>query len=194
MLGLDALTPDDQDRLRADLRIALTGGVVAAALMGAVFVLVGNVGDSEARVLLETALPTVRSFTSTVMVVSASTLALMLTLLGLTSDTDRQIRGSHFERVRQIAFADVVVFAVATFLLVTLVVPFGDASGIPHRWYNVLYYAAAGLSALVGGVVVGVMLLIYAAVRDLTATFGPGDKSPLLEEAEEPDDTDEAGG
>ncbi|WP_420455619.1 hypothetical protein [Rubrivirga sp.] len=187
MFGLDALTPDDQEQVRADLRIALTGGLVAAVLMGTVLVLVGNVGDSEARSLLQAAIPTIRSFTSTVMVVSASTLALMLTILGLTSDTDRQIRGSHFERIRQIALADVVVFGAATLLLVSLVVPFGDASGIPHRWYDVVYYVATGLSALVGGAVIGVMLLIYAAVRDLTETFGPGDESPLLDE-EEPED------
>ncbi len=187
MLGLDALKPGDQERLRADLRIALTGSVVAAALMGAVLVLVGNVGDSEARALLQAAIPTIRSFTSTVMVVSASTLALMLTILGLTSDTDQQIRGGHFERVRQIALADVVVFAAATLLLVSLVVPFDDASSFPHRWYDVVYYVATGLSALIGGVVVGIMLLIYAAVRDLTETFGPGDESPLLEEETESD-------
>ncbi|WP_412061095.1 hypothetical protein [Rubrivirga sp. IMCC45206] len=184
MLGLDALTPNDRDRVRADLRIALTAGVVATVLMGAIVVLLGNVTDSEARLLIEAALPTVRTFASTAMVVSASTLALMLTILGLTSNTDSDIRGGHYERIRQIALADVVVFTMATLLLVVLIIPLGEATGIAHRWYSAIFYATTLLSAVIGGLAVGVMLLIYAAVRDLTMTFGPGDENPLLEDEE----------
>ena len=185
MIHLDDLTPDDRHRIRADLRAAAVGGVLAAAVMGAVVVTVGSVGSvgaSQAQSLLETALATIRSFSSTAMVVTASTLALMLTILGLTSDTDRQVKASHYERIRQIALADVVAFTAATLLLVSLVVPFHESSSLPGWAYAVIYFAATGVSALIGGLVVAVMILIYAAVRDLTTTLQPGDESPLLED------------
>lgn len=188
MFDLSDLTPGDQHRLRADLRVAATGGLLAALLMAGIAVTVGSVGAAEARPLLESATPTVRAFASTVMVVSASTLALMLTLLGLSTDTDQDIKGGHFERIRQIAFVDAAAFAGATLLLLALVVPFGDATEIGARWYVGVYYATTLLAAGLGGAVVSVMILLYAAIRDLILTFGPGDQSPLIDEDAAEDD------
>ncbi|PAP75694.1 hypothetical protein [Rubrivirga marina] len=182
MLHLSDLTPGDQHQLRADLRIALTGGLFAAAAMAAVVITVGSVGAGEARSLLESSTPTVRSFCSTVMVVSASTLALMLTLLGLTTDTEEDIKGSHFERIRQIAFVDAAVFAGATLLLLVLIVPINDATEIPARWYVGIYFASTLIATVLGGAVISVIILLYAAIRDLVKTFGPGEESPLLED------------
>jgi hypothetical protein len=182
MFDLSDLTPDDQDRLRADLRVAAIGGLVAAAVMAAVVITVGAVGAAEARSLLESSTPTVRSFCSTVMVVSASTLALMLTLLGLTTDTEAEIKGGHFARVRQIAFVDACAFAGATLVLLALVIPFGESSEIPSGWYVGIYYASTLLAAAIGGAVIAAMILLYAAIRDLIVTFGPGDETPLLED------------
>lgn len=187
MFDLSDLTPDDQHRLRADLRVAAIGGLVAAAVMAAVVITVGTVGAAEARSLLESSTPTVRSFCSTVMVVSASTLALMLTLLGLTTDTEAEIKSGHFARVRQIALVDACAFAGATLVLLALVIPFGEATEIPSGWYVGIYYASTLLAAAIGGAVIAVMILLYAAIRDLIVTFGPGDETPLLEDDGESD-------
>ena len=188
MFDLSDLTPGDERRLRADLRVAAVGGLAAALVMAGIAVTVGNVGAGEARSLLESSVPTVRTFCSTVMVVCASTLALMLTLLGLTTNTDSDIKGGHFERVRQIALVDAAAFSGATLLLLALVVPFGEATEIPAPWYVGVYYATALGAAVLGGAVVSVMILLYAAIRDLILTFGPGDESPLLDEPEEGED------
>ena len=188
MLSLDDLTPGDQHQLRADLRIAGTGGVIAALVMGALVLAVGNLSPWEAQSLLEASLPTTRFLCSSVMAASATTLALMLTLLSLSAGVERDVKKSHYERIRQIALVDVVAFIGATLLLVTLVVPFGEASEIPSGWYIAIYYATSLLAAVLGGMLVAVMLLLYAAVRDLIATVGPGDGSPLY--ADDDDETD----
>lgn len=184
MFSLSNLTPGDHEQLRADLRSALTGGLVAAAVLAGVVITVGSVGAGEARILLESATPTVRSFCSTAMVVSASTLALMLTMLGLTTDTDADIKGGHFARIRQIALVDAAAFAGATLLLLVLVVPFNEATNIPAGWYVGIYYASTLLAAVIGGTVIAVVILLYAAIRDLVKTFGPSDESPLLADDE----------
>lgn len=187
MYTLDDLTTDDQHRIRADLRVALVGGGVAALIMGAVAFSVGTVSGGEARSLLDAALPTIRFLCSSLMTATATTLALMLTLLSLSTGSDRTIRGAHFERIRLIAFVDVVAFVGATVLLAVLVVPFGEATEVPSRWYEGIYYAVTLSSALLSGLLVGVMFLLYAAVRDMITTVRPGEETPLYEPKDEAD-------
>ena len=183
MFGLDVLTPGDQQQIRTDLRIALTGGGVAALVMAGVVLAVGNLTSFEARALLEASLPTVRFLCSSVMTASATTLALMLTMLSLSAGSEREIKRAHFERIRQIALVDVVAFVGATLLLVALVVPFAESSEIPAGWYVAIYYTSSLLASVLGGVLVAVMLLLYAAVRDLITLVGPSEDSPLYAEA-----------
>ena len=102
----------------------------------------------------------------------------MLTLLSLSTGSDRTIKSAHFERIRLIAFVDVVAFVGATLLLAMLVVPFSEASDIPSGWYKGIYYGMTLSSSLLSGILVAVMLLLYAAVRDMIDTFSPGDTSP----------------
>ncbi len=181
----ESLTADDQNRIRADLRIALTGGAIAALLMIGVEILVGNVGDWEAQAMIQKAQPTLRSFASTIMIVTSSALALMLTILGLTGEADQNVRGGHFERIRQIGLAATTVFIAATLLFMVLFVSPDQTEGVPVNLYNVVYLLITGLSSLIGGAVVGIVLMIYTAVRDIATTFGPGDKSPLTKEEDE---------
>ncbi len=182
MFSLSDLTPGDQHRLRTDLRVALFGGLVAALVMSAIVFVVGTVNSGQARALLEASLPTTRFLSSSVMTVSATTLALMLTLLSLSSGIDREIKASHYERIRQIAFVDVVAFVTATLLLVALVVPLNDATKIPSGWYVGIYYAISLLAAALGGVLVGVMFLLYAAVRDLIQVVAGDDDQLVADE------------
>jgi hypothetical protein len=188
MLHLSDLTPGDRDRIHTDLRVALVGGAAAALVMGAIVFVAGSVSSAEARVLLEASLPTTRFLASGVMTVSATTLALMLTLLSLSSGIDHEIKRGHYERIRQIAFVDVVAFVAATLLLVVLVVPLGDAAEIPAAWYVGIYYAVSLLAAAIGGVLVAVMLLLYAAVRDLIGVLTGDDDNPLVADDEDSDE------
>jgi len=180
MFSFDALTEGESHQVRSDLRVALIGGGIAALVLTVVEFSVGRTNSWEAKALLDAALPTIRFLCSSLMTAAATTLALMLTLLSLSAGTDREIKGAHFERIRLIAFVDVVAFIGATLLLSMLVVPFGEASDIPSRWYEGIYYTVTVSSSLLSGLVVAVMLLLYAAVRDMIDTVGPGDASPLV--------------
>lgn len=188
MLHLSDLTPGDQDRLRTDLRIALSGGLVAALVMGTIVFVVGTVNSGQARSLLQGTLPTTRFLASSVMTVSSTTLALMLTLLSLSTGLDREIKSSHFERIRQIAFVDVIAFVAATLLLVMIVVPLNESSQIPSGWYVGIYYAVTLVAAALGGILVAVMLLLYAALRDLITTVSGEEDSPLVADEDEAED------
>lgn len=186
MLGFSS---DDDPQLHVALKHALIGGAVSALVMASIVAVVGAVGAGQAKILLEATLPTTRFLCSSVMTASATTLALMLTMLSLSAGSDKSIKGSHYKRIQQIAFIDVIAFVAATVLLVALVIPFGENISLPRWAYIALYYAVTLLSALLGGVLVSVMIMLYTAVRDLIGVFSPDGDSTLLSN----DESDEAG-
>lgn len=172
-------------RVYLDLRQALAGGAVTALVMVAFVVFVGAVGSGKAKHLLEATLPTIRFLSSSVMTASATTLALMLTLLSLSAGIEQKLKREHYERIRQIALVDVVAFVAATVLLVTLIVPFGENIEVPYRWYAAIYYIVTIASALLGGLLVAVMIMLYAAVRQfIEVIHADGSDHPLLAEEE----------
>lgn len=150
-----------------DLTSAIAGGLVTSLVTIAVVVFVGEVGAGKARALLEATLPTTRFLCSAIMTASATTLALMLTLLSLSTGVEGDLEQPHYRRIRQIALMDVIAFVGATILLVTLIVPFGENIDIPIRWYTVIYYVVSIAAGVLAGMLVAVVIMLYTAVRDL---------------------------
>ena len=192
MFSLDDLTPDDQSRIRTDIQFATAGGVAAAALLAAGLVAVGVASDGETRALVDAATPSVRFLASAVMTVSATTLALMLTLLGLSTDIDGDVKKGHFERVRQIALVDTAAFVIATVLLVAAVVPADPSSPVPADWFGWIYYAVSVVISVVAGGLIAVMLLLFAAIRDMIVVLAPGDDNPLIDDDDVEEEVEEA--
>jgi hypothetical protein len=153
--------------LYLDLGSALAGGLVTALVTTAVVVFVGAVGAGKAKALLEATLPTTRFLCSAVMTASATTLALMLTLLSLSTGVEGELASSHYQRVKQIALMDVIAFVGATILLVTLIVPFGENISVPIRWYTVIYYVVSIGAGVLAGMLVAVVIMLYTTVRDV---------------------------
>ena len=175
-----AFSSREQRYLYVSTKNALIGGVVTALVMGAIFVLVGIAGGWQAQVLLESTMPTTRFLCSAVMTVSATTLALMLTLLGLSNNIEGQIKSEHFERIRQIALIDVIAFIGATVLLLAHTIPFGEDLDVAQNVYVIAYYSIMGGAALLGGTLVAMILMLYDAVRDLVQLFCSDKESDLL--------------
>ena len=161
-------TPDLHlpDVNRSTLRNAVVGGGVAALVTGIGVVTVGlsGLGGGSSRSLLEAILPTARTLFSTAMIASSTTLALMLNMLGMTSD--EKIKSEFYGQIRQAATIATGVFSVAAVVLLVLAIPF-QQGGADQTVYTVLYYAIAGVGALVGGALVAVMITVHGAIRNL---------------------------
>ncbi|NNF59422.1 MAG: hypothetical protein HKN04_14395 [Rhodothermaceae bacterium] len=174
----------EQRLLYVDTKNAIIGGVVTALVIGAILLLVGVAGGWKAKVLLESTMPTTRFLCSAVMTVSATTLALMLTLLGLSNNIDGDLKAAHFERIRQIALIDVIAFIGATVLLLAHTIPFGEDLGVAQHVYVIAYYSIMSGAALLGGTLVAMILMLYDAVRDLVQVFCSDKESDLLVDSE----------
>jgi hypothetical protein len=124
-------------------------------------------------------LTTTRFLCSGVMTASATTLALMLTLLSLSANASSKLKRDHYERVRQIALLDAVAFIAATFVLLCLNIPVEQADNVDASWYDVLYYAFLGASAVLGGLLVVIVLMLYNTVKYMILVVGPADTDEL---------------
>lgn len=168
--------------VQVDLRKAVLGGALAAMVSIVGSWAVGRVHGSEGLVLLETIIPTTRFLCSSVMTASATMLALMLTLLGLSTGASERFHPAHYKRVRQIALVDAIAFVAATVFLLLLGIPLEESDNLKVSWYSTAYYIVLVASSLLGGLLITAVLMLYDALRDIIRVFGlKGEDDPILE-------------
>lgn len=166
--------------VNADLRRALVGGLLAALVTAGGAWAVGHLSNAEARLLMEAALPRMQSLAGTVLLASATILALMLTVLGISRSTETSLKAEHYRRVRRIAFLDAAVFVFAMVVSLILNVPLVESEKVTPRWYNAIYYAALGGASLMGGALISVVLMIYQTVRNVIEVVEPDVEDPAI--------------
>lgn len=165
--------------LSTDTRRAAVGGGVAALVALAGMILVNVSSGSEARILLEGMLPSIRFLCSAIMTATATVLALMLTLLSFSNTQSKELKSQHYDRVGQIARVDTVTFAAALVLLLLVSVPMAESSEVPANWYTIVYYVAVLYTAGLGGALIIVMLMLYNTITDLISAIHPSEESHL---------------
>lgn len=175
------------EQVRVDTRRAAAGGVLAAVvtLIGAW--VVGEASGVEAYVLLETSLPSTRSFCGTLTLALGNILALMLTLLSLSAGSDVDLKWDLYQRVKQISWVVTIVLIVSTLIYLLLNVPLTEADKAAEQvWpgYGTLYYASLALSSLLAGAFIAVVLMLYNTVRDVIQAIGPTEHDHLVRSEE----------
>ncbi|NIP81417.1 MAG: hypothetical protein GWM90_20260 [Gemmatimonadetes bacterium] len=181
------MSPDDRREKRngsvqprfVDARWALTGGAFTAIFVLGLMGLVGGVADYEARRLLEATMPTIRFLSSSVMTASATILALMLTMLGMSAETEAELKGVHYRRIQQTSVMAVVALIASIAVLMILTFPLEESEQL-RQFYSVVYYTLLGASAVLGGMMVSVVLMLLNAIRELVGVFHPRGDSQLL--------------
>lgn len=161
---------------------AVLGGGIAVLVSVAGSWTVGQLHGADGLVLLQAMLPTTRFLCSAMMTATATILALMLTVLGVSSNASSTFHAAHFKRLGQIALLDMIAFIGATVLLLVLNIPLEESDSVSMYWYNVAYYTVLFTSSLLGGLLVAVVLMLYSAVKDMIHIFGTrGDDHPMVE-------------
>lgn len=157
------------------------GGALAVVFLFAGYYLVGNVQhESEARARIEAAIPTVRFLASGVIAGTATILALMLTLLGITQTHDAEFSTHHFNRLRRLASLNVAAMVGSVFLLMVLTMPVTDSERL-QGFYTAAYYLVVGASALIGGIIIAIALELRRSVIELIEIFDPSADSALVQ-------------
>lgn len=160
---------------------ALLGGIIAAVVVGLGAYFLGNISGYEAKELIKTSLPGINTLCNTIVLASATILALLLTLLSVSSSTKSKLTQEHYRHVLLIAKIDTVVFVVAMIVFQVLNIPITEAENVPTRWYTTFYYLSLALSAILSGSLISVVLMLYNAVSSIIKIVGLGiEDHPLL--------------
>lgn len=142
--------------------------------MGVGIVFLGqHVSEAEALENLKEIRPTLRFTASSYISASSTILALMLTLLSFSKDTDQRFKAYHYNRIRWIARFSAACFLGSVVLLLFMNLPFGTSREELKGFYDTLYYILVGYTSLLGGAVVIIMILLYQAARDIILIAHP---------------------
>ncbi|MCM4166490.1 hypothetical protein DHD08_02210 [Arenibacter sp. H213] len=170
---------------------AFIGGVICMLFIALGTILLGRLSGYEAKVLIKSSLDGMNTLCNTIALASATILALLLTLLGLSSSSKSELKKEFYLDVLRIAKLDTIIFiaAVITFLLFNL--PITESDNVPNNWFNILYYISLGISSILSAGLIVVVLLLYNTVVNLIKIVGLGVKNHPMAISEEKKDSKE---
>jgi NADH:ubiquinone oxidoreductase subunit 2 (subunit N) len=160
----------------------LTIGLVSLIILATGSFILGHVGGYEAKQLLKSSLDGIQTLCNTIVLASATILALLLTLLGISASSDSRLKKDHYQNVLQIARVDSIVFTLAVLTMVIFNLPITSSEKIPEESYDVIYYIAIGLMSLLSSSIIVVVYMLFDTVRNIIKIVGLGvEDHPLVE-------------
>jgi TRAP-type C4-dicarboxylate transport system permease small subunit len=97
----------------------------------------------------------------------------MLTMLGLTNNTDSEFDSIFFKRIERIGLLSTITLIAGVLLMLFLSVPVQESKDVPASWYKIIYYVLISYIAILSGLIVGVVLMLFNAIRSLIDVVKP---------------------
>ena len=110
---------------------------------------------------------------SAVATASATVLALMLTLLSVTSQVDTSFGISTYKGIRVIGAISTVTFIGSVILLLALSLPVGEYESISGVWYQILYYVLCTINGLLAAMMIFSVLILFETITTLISELAP---------------------
>lgn len=151
---------------------AIFGGLVTFAIITLGMTVLGNISGYEAKKLLSASLSGINMLCNTIVLASATILALLLTLLGISSGTESKLKDGHYLEVLSIAKIDTMLFIVTLIMFQIFNIPITESNEVPTGWFDVIYWATLILSSLLSGAMVVVILMLYNTVKNIILIVG----------------------
>lgn len=171
------------------------GGLVATLFTGLGVFVMGNLSGYEAKQLISSSLPGINMLCNTIVLASATILALLLTLLGISSGTESKLKNDHYKQVLNIAKLDTILFVGALVLFQLFNIPITEAENVPTSWYDAIYWTTLVFSSILSGIMITVVLMLYTTVVNIIHIVGLGKEHYLISDdaAKETTSEDESG-
>lgn len=151
---------------------AIYGGVITFFIITTGVFLLGNISGYEAKNLLEASLSGINMLCNTIVLASATILALLLTLLGISSGTESKLKDGHYLEVLNIAKIDTILFIVTLIMFQLFNIPITESSEVPTGWFNIIYWITLFISSVLSGAMVVVILMLYNTVTNIILIVG----------------------
>jgi len=163
------------------------GGLITFSITALGVFLLGNISGYEAKQLISSSLQGINMLCNTIVLASATILALLLTLLGISTGTKSKLKEAHYRQVISIAKYDSVLFIAALILFQFFNIPITETENVPAEWYKYVYWATLFFSSLISGFMVSIVLMLYETIKNIIDIVGLNKDHRLLssEEKEE---------
>ena len=149
--------------------LTLLIGLGARSAIGTVY------GAAEAVDLLNALSRAGLYLASAVATASATTIALMLTLIGLIRRMDEEFDNFTYRSIGMIARLSTVTLLLALFLLMAFALPIGEFDKLPNQWFENVYLGLFSGTILMVGFAAATVVLIYTTLLRVLAKITPGD-------------------
>lgn len=183
-------------KLFVDYKMPLYGGLLTAVFSGLAVYTLGNLSGYEALQLIDTSIPRISTLFNTIILASATILALILTLLGISSGSESKLKKYHYKQVLSLARFDSFLFIVTLVFFQLLNIPITETENIPTQWYSSIYWVTLFISSLLSGIMVAVILMLYNTIHNIIIIVGLREEHPLIdnddEEVENKEDMEQA--
>ena len=166
---------------------AILGGLISLCIIGLGTYMLGNLSGYEAKELIKSSLIGLNTLCNTIVLASATILALMLTLLGVSSGNNSNLKDDHYLHIMQIAKLDTVVFIASLLFFLIFNLPVTESENIPDNWFSIIYYITIGVSAILSSALVVVVLMLYNTIINIIKIIGLGQTDHPLAESKESD-------
>jgi len=164
---------------------AILGGIISFTVIGLGTYMLGNLSGYEAKELIKSSLTGLNTLCNTIVLASATILALMLTLLGVSSSTSSNLKDDHYLHIKQIAKLDTVVFITSLLFFLLFNLPVTESDNIPDNWFDIIYYITLGISTILSSALVIVVLMLYNTIVNIITIVGLGKSDHPLTKNEE---------
>lgn len=153
---------------------ATLGGFIALGVIGLGTFLLGHLSGYEAKLLIESSISGLNSLSNTIVKASATILALMLTLLGLSSSTSSTLKQDHYIQIMLIAKLVTIVLIASLLFFLLFNLPVTESENIPENWFKTIYYITIGVSAVLSSALIVVILMLYNTIINIIKIVGLG--------------------
>ena len=106
---------------------------------------------------------------------AATTMVLMLTMLGLVRRIDEDFDHSMYRNVCRISWLSAWLLAGSVVMLLFMTMPIGEFENVPATWFPTLYTVLYWMVVVLSAAVVGMVTLLFSTIRQLIRNITPTD-------------------
>lgn len=163
---------------------AITGGLISLLIMLLGTFLLGELSGYEAKVLIKNSIAGINTLCNTIALASATILALLLTVLGISSGAKSKLKKDHYRHILQIAKVDTIIFVASLISFLLFNLPVTESENVPNDWFSIVYYFSLGISSMLSAALIVVVIMLYNTVGNIIKIVGLGKKDHPLTENE----------
>jgi len=151
---------------------SISGGIIATLFTGLGVFLLGQLSGYEAKQLIESSHGGLNMLCNTLILASATILTLLLTLLGISTGSESNLKNEHYYQVLDIAKLDTILLVGALIMFQLFNIPITAAENVPLSWYSIIYWLSLILSSILSGMMITLVLMLYTTITNMIHIVG----------------------